>query len=58
MYRDESQMRERDGRPSSTAQQGEPMRREVNYESLEGMSLEALLYHVLVGEGRRVKEQA
>jgi hypothetical protein len=59
MYRDELHMCERDGKPSSsTAEQGEPMRREVSYEALDGMSLESLLYYVLVGEGRRMKEDA
>jgi hypothetical protein len=37
------------------AKEQEPM---MDFEALEKMSLESLLYYVLVGEGRKKKEKA
>lgn len=57
MYRDDLQISEPGSAPlSSGMQDGEPMKRGVDYDTLEQMSLESLLYHVLAGEGRRMKE--
>lgn len=56
MYRDDLSISEMDSAPLlSSVQDGEPMKQEVSYDTLEQMSLESLLYHVLAGEGRRVK---
>ena len=57
MYRDDLQMSELGTAPIlSGVQDGEPMRRDASYDTLEQMSLESLLYHVLAGDGKRVKE--
>ncbi len=57
MYPDELQIGGQAGEQSSSGvQEKSPMRREVSSTTLERMSLESLLYHVLVGDGRRLKQ--
>ena len=59
MQRNELQMRERGVERSAVAvQRAEREECAARRERMEGMSLESLLYYVLVGDGRRMKESA